>query len=98
MPARKGSADSSGSKATPDPLLGELSRLVRGEHNDPHQVLGVHKTDGHAVVRALRPDAIAMRVLVDGDAAGVVVDMRRRDEAGLFEAEIPEGASESYRL
>jgi 1,4-alpha-glucan branching enzyme len=91
MPARKPSTDVS------DPIAAEIERLVRGEHNDPHQVLGVHKADGKVVVRALRPDAIAMRVLIDG-TEGVVIDMRRRHEGGLFEAEIPDAAADSYRL
>jgi hypothetical protein len=36
----------------PDPVAGELARLVQGEHGDPHHVLGFHKVDGRTVVRA----------------------------------------------
>jgi 1,4-alpha-glucan branching enzyme len=78
-----------------DPLAADVERLVRGEHADPHHVLGVHKNDGRVVVRALRPDAVAMRVLLDD---GRMIDMRRRHEGGVFEAEVPDGAAESYRL
>ena len=87
MPARK--------QPPPDPVVADVERLVRGEHPDPHQVLGVHKSDGRVVVRALRPDAVAMRVLLDD---GRVVDMRRRHEGGVFEADIPDPSADSYRL
>ena len=42
---------------------GEIERVVAGEHADPHSVLGVHRTDGGLVVRALRPGAVSVRVL-----------------------------------
>src|SRR5687768_16781378 len=87
MPARK--------QSTTDPIAADIERLMRGEHADPHHVLGVHKADGKVVVRALRPDAVAMRVLTED---GKVVDMRRRHEGGLFEAQVPEDAADSYRL
>jgi len=35
----------------------QLSRLVRGEHHDPHSILGAHDFDGSTVVRAFHPDA-----------------------------------------
>ena len=37
----------------------ELARLARGEHHDPHSILGAHRTDGGTVVRAFHPDANA---------------------------------------
>jgi 1,4-alpha-glucan branching enzyme len=46
---------------------GEIERVARGEHHDPHAVLGAHAEDEHTVtVRALRP--LAERVaLITGD-------------------------------
>ncbi|HEX7165743.1 MAG TPA: 1,4-alpha-glucan branching protein GlgB [Acidimicrobiales bacterium] len=79
----------------PDPMIAEVERLVRGEHTDPHHVLGAHKADGRVVARVLRPDATAVRLRLDD---GTVIDMRRRHEGGVFEAEIPEAASETYRV
>ena len=41
----------------------EVERLVRGEHHEPHRLLGAHTEDGKVVVRAFRPDATAVAVL-----------------------------------
>src|SRR5687767_3910236 len=82
---------------TNDPVTADIDQLVRGEHGDPHHVLGAHKADGTVVVRALRPDAVAMRVLLDG-GGGKSIDMRRRHEGGVFEAVVPADESENYRL
>jgi 1,4-alpha-glucan branching enzyme len=61
----------------------EQATLVRGEHHDPHQVLGCHTSEGRTFVTAFRPDAVAMRVLVPGAQP---VKMQKVDEAGLFTA------------
>ncbi len=39
------------------PAANEIGRLARGEHHDPHAVLGAHPVDGGSVVRAFHPDA-----------------------------------------
>ena len=78
-----------------DPTDEQLDLVVRGEHADPHHVLGLQKLDGGAVVRAYRPDATAMRVLLGG---GGVVEMTRVRDGGLFVAEVDEAAAEGYRL
>ena len=71
-----------------------LGLIVAGEHGDPHRVLGLH--DG--VVRAYRPDAVAMRVVLDAsDGEGRRIDMRRIHAGGVFEAEVPAGTGH-YRL
>ncbi len=68
----------------------ELDLLVAGAHSDPHHLLGLH--DGQ--VRALRPDAVTVRVLVPGGAA---IDMEQVHDAGLWTADV--GAAPSgYRL
>ncbi len=36
----------------------EVERLVRGEHHEPHRLLGAHTEDGRVVIRAFRPDAL----------------------------------------
>jgi len=46
---------------------GELEALGRGEHRDPHHVLGAHPAEGGVVVRAMHPEAVAVAVLLDGD-------------------------------
>jgi 1,4-alpha-glucan branching enzyme len=35
----------------------DLARLARGEHHDPHSVLGAHQAEGGTVIRAFHPDA-----------------------------------------
>src|SRR5918996_4650697 len=37
----------------------DLARLGRGEHHDPHSILGAHPVAGGTVVRAFHPDASA---------------------------------------
>ncbi|MBW3651673.1 MAG: 1,4-alpha-glucan branching protein GlgB, partial [Actinobacteria bacterium] len=78
-----------------DPAEEQIDRLVRGEYPDPHQVLGLHKLDATSVVRAYRPEATAMRVLL---ADGGVVEMTRVRDAGVFVAEVDEAVAEGYEL
>jgi 1,4-alpha-glucan branching enzyme len=65
----------------------DARRLARGEHHDPHAILGAHPADGGTVVRAHHPDAIAaalvapnggtqaMEALGDGLWAGTVAGL-----------------------
>ncbi len=49
----------------------EVERLVRGEHHEPHRLLGAHTEDGRVVVRAFRPDATGVVALVGrGEPSG----------------------------
>src|SRR5918992_1096880 len=41
----------------PAPPAEEVARLVRGEHHDPHAILGAHPIDGGTAIRAFHPDA-----------------------------------------
>src|SRR5918999_3850008 len=45
-----------GRLAPPPP---DAARLARGEHHDPHSILGRHAVEGGAVVRAFHPEATA---------------------------------------
>src|SRR5208282_2744717 len=64
---------------------GELERLLTLQHHDPHSILGAHLDGTHLVVRAFRPGASRIDLLVAGDAPR---PMRLRDPAGLFEAAV----------
>jgi 1,4-alpha-glucan branching enzyme len=80
----------------PDPVAGELARLVSGEHGDPHHVLGFHKVDGRTVVRAYRPDATGIEVVLHD---GTSLPLDRLHDAGVFVGEVPESAGDDgYRL
>ncbi len=78
----------------PDGLSAEISRLISGQHDNPHRLLGRHKDDGTMVVTALRPTAKAMRVLVAG---GGRIDMEEVHEGVLFSAVVPQAAA-GYRM
>ena len=52
----------------------DVTRLIAGEHTDPHHVLGAHAATvngaGGAIVRAMHPDAVAAEcILSNGDTA-----------------------------
>jgi 1,4-alpha-glucan branching enzyme len=66
----------------------EIERLIALECCDPHAILGAHLIPEGVVVRAFRPDAERMRLLIDGEERGR--EMARRHPAGLFEALVAE--------
>ena len=69
------------------PAVDERARLARGEHHDPHRILGAHPAAGGTVIRAYHPDAneawlvapnggtSSMEALGDGLWAGLVPDL-----------------------
>ncbi|MCC6831752.1 MAG: 1,4-alpha-glucan branching protein GlgB [Thermoleophilia bacterium] len=77
------------------PLDTDVTRLERGEHHDPHSVLGAHPLDaGRVAVRAWQPGAHAVAVR---DDAGIH-RMRRVNDAGLWEAVLARDTVPDYRL
>jgi 1,4-alpha-glucan branching enzyme len=67
----------------------EIQLVVDGRHSDPHRVLGRH--DG--VVRAFRPGADRMRVLIEAafgspGSPAEAVEMKMIHPAGLFEGRV----------
>ncbi|MBV9383071.1 MAG: 1,4-alpha-glucan branching protein GlgB, partial [Streptosporangiaceae bacterium] len=76
------------------PTLGEIERVVAGQHHDPHSVLGAHPSPGGVTIRALRPMAAGVAV--------VLADGRRFPMAhvhqGVFEVTLPVPAVPDYRL
>ncbi|GAA0266905.1 1,4-alpha-glucan branching protein GlgB [Cryptosporangium japonicum] len=72
----------------------ELDQLIRGEHHNPHGILGVHRLEnGGWVVRTLRPDA-AVVTLVSGDERR---EMSRVHDGGVFAIDFEEQPGD-YRL
>src|SRR6188508_288921 len=70
------------------PLPSDLDSLIRGQHGDPFRLLGAHVApDGGVVVRALRPGARGVTLLLrhPDDAR---VPMTRLHPDGLFEARV----------
>jgi 1,4-alpha-glucan branching enzyme len=70
------------------PIPEEIERLVRGEHHEPHRLLGAHPEAGGVRVRAWRPGAHKVSVVSDGERAV----MERVHPAGLFEGILPAAA------
>ncbi|WP_026415258.1 1,4-alpha-glucan branching protein GlgB [Actinomadura oligospora] len=67
----------------------EIDRLVGGDHHDPHSVLGAHAGRTGVTVRALRPLAERVEVLLpNGDRKRL-----RHYQAGVFTGTLPPGAS-----
>jgi 1,4-alpha-glucan branching enzyme len=72
-----------------------LDRLVRGDHHDPHSLLGVHRVGEGFVVRTLRPEATAVELLLRKGA--VRRSMVPLHPGGVFEATLPHDPGD-YRL
>jgi 1,4-alpha-glucan branching enzyme len=76
--------------------LGEIERLVAGQHHDPHSVLGAHPGAQGVTIRALRPLATSVAaVLPDGSRH----PMTHRHQ-GVFEVTVPQTQDSvpDYRL
>jgi len=63
----------------------EFDAIVRRAHADPHSILGAHPKGDDAVIRALRPDARAISVVLPD---GSVTKLRRVHPGGLFEGKV----------
>jgi 1,4-alpha-glucan branching enzyme len=77
--------------------LGELERLVSGQHHDPHSILGAHAGPDGVVVRALRPLARSVILVLDD---GRRVPMTHLYQ-GVFTVTLPEFPDEKvpdYRI
>ena len=74
--------------------LGEIDRVVAGTHHDPHSILGAHLTADGVVIRALRPLARSVTVMLpDGTRFPA-----EHVHAGVFAATLPGTEVPDYRL
>ncbi|ORA76128.1 1,4-alpha-glucan branching enzyme [Mycolicibacter kumamotonensis] len=71
----------------------DLARLLAGQHHDPHAILGAHECGDVTVVRALRPRARRVVVLVGAGRFPM-----RALGSGLFAAALPLTGLTDYRL
>ncbi len=60
----------------------DLTRLLALRHSDPHSILGAHPTPRGVIVRAFRPGAEKVNLIIEGEPP---LPMRARPEPGLFE-------------
>ncbi|MBL7521445.1 1,4-alpha-glucan branching protein GlgB [Frankia sp. CNm7] len=72
----------------------ELDQLVGGRHHDPHGILGAHPTGEWTIVRALRPDAVGVAVVIGHDR----YEAARLHSGGVFAVAVPGGKVPDYRL
>ena len=63
----------------------DLTRLLALRHHDPHSILGAHVTPRGVIVRAFRPGAESVSLLIEGEPSR---PMRARPEPGLFESRL----------
>ena len=77
----------SGAAFAPDPISqDEINRLVAGHHHDPHAVLGAHPGPHGTIIRALRPLARSVQVVLP---AGTRYPMTHVHE-GVFSVLVPD--------
>ena len=74
-----------------------LSRLAAGEHHDPHGVLGAHPAGGAVTIRALRPMADRVTVLI-GSGENTARHEMVHEHEGVFVAVVPGEHAPDYRL
>jgi len=70
-----------------------LSQIVRGEHGDPHSVLGAHPHEGGVTVRVLRPLASRVTVRYDGQVAEL-----GHEHEGIWVGVLPVPEVPDYRV
>ncbi|SDD72050.1 1,4-alpha-glucan branching protein GlgB [Nocardioides lianchengensis] len=70
-----------------------LAQVVRGEHGDPHAVLGPHPHDGAVTIRVLKP--LASSVVVQYDGAETALE---HEHEGIWVGVLPVADVPDYRL
>ena len=75
-------------------MTDQIERLLSGHLRDPHALLGAHPRGSSTIVRAWRPEAQTVQVLVDG---AVTAKLERVHPAGLFEGTV-DGTLDDYEL
>ena len=65
----------------------DLQALFGLVHPDPHALLGAHPTPGGVIVRALRPEAARVELLIPGEPPR---ELSQLQAAGLFELTLPD--------
>ena len=78
----------------PEPSLGEIERIVAGQHYDPHSVLGAHPGPDGVVIRALRPLAKSVTAVLDDGRRLPMTHVYR----GVFAVTVPDEKVPGYRI
>src|SRR6516162_7508711 len=83
----------------PDPnladlSLGEIERIVAGQHHDPHTVLGAHPGPDGVIIRALRPMAKTVTAVLDDGRRLPMTHVHQ----GVFAVTVPDEKVSGYRI
>jgi 1,4-alpha-glucan branching enzyme len=77
-----------------EPGNAEIDQIVAGTHHDPHSVLGAHAGPDSTTVRALRPLAASVAVVLPDGRRFPMTHVHQ----GVFAATVPGGSVPDYRL
>ncbi len=80
--------------SSPDVSLGELERLVSGQHHDPHSILGAHPGPGGVEVRVLRPMARSVEIVLDDGGRVPMTHLYQ----GVFTVTLPSEKVPDYQI
>src|SRR5262252_1430302 len=72
----------------------EIEELVAGEHHDPHSILGAHPGPDGVVVRALRPLARSVTLVLDDGRRLRMTHLAQ----GVFTVTLPDEKVPDYRI
>jgi 1,4-alpha-glucan branching enzyme len=75
-------------------ILAEIERVVAGHHHDPHSVLGAHAGPDGVTVRALRPLAASVTLVLDDGRRLPMTHLHQ----GVFTVTLPDEKVPDYRL
>src|SRR5271163_2775097 len=75
-------------------LRAEIDRLVAGEHHDPHSILGAHPGPDGVIIRALRPLATSVTLVLDDGRRIPMTHLAR----GVFTVTLPDEKVTDYRI
>ena len=78
----------------PDLSLGEIDQIAAGHHHDPHSVLGAHPVPDGVVVRALRPLAASVTLVLDDGRRCPMAHLHQ----GVFTVTIGDEKVPEYRI
>ena len=70
----------------------ELNSFLAGTHSDPFRILGPHRMKDGLVIRAFRPDAQKIDIVLDRQAKTEAIAAEKTHRDGFFCATLPEAA------
>src|SRR5580658_1896363 len=72
----------------------EIDTILAGQHHDPHSVLGAHQGPGGMIVRALRPLAWSVSVVLPDGSRYPMQHLH----SGVFSATGPAALADGYQI